>query len=76
MVVVIVSCAGKDFVRPESGALKNGQTIYNCPKWILKHDPALPVRFSFNAPGNVDAEINLVKRNYRGDHYHVYKHFP
>jgi len=29
VVVVLAGCAGKDFVRPDSGALKNGQTTYN-----------------------------------------------
>lgn len=29
VVVVFAGCAGKDFVRPDSGSLKNGQTTYN-----------------------------------------------
>ena len=29
VIVVLAGCAGKDFVRPDSGALKNGQTTYN-----------------------------------------------
>ena len=29
VVAVLAGCAGKDFVRPDSGALKNGQTTYN-----------------------------------------------
>jgi outer membrane protein assembly factor BamE (lipoprotein component of BamABCDE complex) len=28
-IIVLAGCAGKDFVRPDSGALKNGQTTYN-----------------------------------------------
>ena len=29
VIVVLAGCAGKDFVRPDSGALMNGQTTYN-----------------------------------------------
>jgi hypothetical protein len=29
VIVVLAGCAGKDFVRPDSGAMKNGQTTYN-----------------------------------------------
>ena len=29
VVVVLAGCAGRDFVRPDTGALKNGQTTYN-----------------------------------------------